>query len=307
MSAEDDPSSQAGTIHQPGHEPSFEISRPDALTSPVVFASPHSGRRYPADFVIASKLDRHAIRRSEDAFVDELFAPAPEYGAPLLRAHFPRAYVDANREPYELDPAMFAGTLPDWINTTSPRINAGLGTIAKIVAGGAEIYNRPLDFKEAVARIENHYVPYHRALQGLIDEALAAFGRCLVIDCHSMPSMAIPGNASSALHPDIVLGDCHGSSCDRDITHLVEKTLRDLGLSVNRNKPYAGGFTTRHYARKHAGVQTLQIEINRALYMDEVRITRNNGFDRLAERMRMLIARLSHLEPGILAPSLAAE
>lgn len=303
MPADDTPANISG----PSDDPSFEIIRPDQLRSPVVFASPHSGRRYPAEFIEASRLDRHAIRRSEDAFVDELFAPAPAFGAPLIKAHFPRAFVDANREPYELDPAMFAGPLPAWINTSSPRINAGLGTVAKIVAGGAEIYSDPLDLKEVITRIETHYIPYHRALQGLIDEALSSFGRCLVVDCHSMPSMALPGGAGSNTQPDIVLGDCHGSSCARQITHIAEQTLRDLGLYVQRNKPYAGGYTTRHYAAQHSGVHTLQIEINRALYMDELRIKRHGGFAPLAERMRIWIARLSELEPDVLAPSLAAE
>jgi len=287
--------------------PGFDIVRPDVLSSPVVFASPHSGRRYPLAFLQASRLDRNAIRRSEDAFVDELFAAATDFGAPLLRAHFPRAYVDVNREPYELDPDMFHSALPGWVNTTSPRVGAGLGTVAKIVAGGAEIYNCTLDFDDAVRRIETHYKPYHAALQGLIDAALEKFGRCLIIDCHSMPSMALPSANTTFGNPDIVLGDCHGSSCVREITHIAEQTLRDLGLSVQRNKPYAGGFTTRHYARHHAGVQTLQIEINRALYMDEVNIRRLPEFDRLAERMRLLIARLSDLAPDVLAPPLAAE
>lgn len=287
----------------PGHD----ILRPEKLLSPVVFASPHSGRCYPADFLEASKLDDKAIRRSEDAFVDELFASAVEFGAPLLRAHFPRAYVDVNREPYELDPDMFHAALPGWVNTTSPRVGAGLGTVAKIVAGGAEIYRGTLDFEEAVRRIETHYKPYHAALQGLIDESIDSFGRCLVIDCHSMPSMALPSANTSFGNPDIVLGDCHGSSCVREITQIAEQTLRDLGLSVQRNKPYAGGYTTRHYARHHAGVQTLQIEINRALYMDEVNICRLQGFDRLAERMRLLIARLSDAAPELLSPPLAAE
>ncbi|WNJ99449.1 N-formylglutamate amidohydrolase [Thalassospiraceae bacterium LMO-JJ14] len=302
----------SGDDIQPSHfddalTPGFDIQRPDVLGSPVIFASPHSGRRYPVDFLKASRLDNRAIRRSEDAFVDELFAAAPEFGAPLLRAHFPRAYVDVNREPYELDPGMFNAALPGWVNTTSPRVGAGLGTVAKIVAGGAEIYDRRLDFEDAVQRIETHYKPYHAALQGLIDEALDAFGRCLIVDCHSMPSMALPSANTSFGNPDIVLGDCHGSSCVREITHIAEQTLRDLGLSVQRNKPYAGGFTTRHYARHHAGVQTLQIEINRALYMDEVHIRRTAGFDRLAERMRLLIARLSDLASDVLAPPLAAE
>lgn len=298
---EDDISARTGLV---SHE-AYSVLRPETLGSPVVFASPHSGRRYSPSFLAQAKLDARAIRRSEDAFIDELFAAAPDFGAPLLKAHFPRAFVDANREPYELDPDMFGDTLPDWVNTTSPRVAAGLGTVAKIVAGGAEIYREPLVVADAMDRIERYYQPYHRALQALIDDAVATFGCCLLVDCHSMPSMALPGGGQ--LHPDIVLGDCHGSTCMPDIADIAEQTLRDLGLSVQRNKPYAGGFTTRHYARHHAGVQTLQIEINRALYMDETTIQRHDGFERLAERMRLLTARLANLRADILAPALAAE
>jgi N-formylglutamate amidohydrolase len=282
----------------------FDVLRPERVTTPVVFASPHSGRRYPPGFLASSGLDDKAIRRSEDAFIDEIFACVTDFGAPLLRAHFPRAYVDANREPFELDPAMFAVPLPDWVNTTSPRVAAGLGTVAKIVAGGAEIYARPLDFDEVSARIRTCYEPYHQALRALIDDAVTAFGCCLVIDCHSMPSMIPVGHQAQA---DIVLGDCHGSTCARDVSLSTERALRNLGLSVNRNKPYAGGFTTRNYARTLEGVQTLQIEINRALYMDESTIRPNAGYARLAERMRILVAHLTSLDPSVLAPAWAAE
>ncbi len=293
-------------LHPQSNNPGqvFDIARPEFLTSPVVFASPHSGCRYPEDFLKMSRLDNRAIRRSEDAFVDVLFAAAPGFGAPLLRAHFPRAYVDVNRESFELDQDMFAEPLPEWVNTTSARVQAGLGTVAKVVAGGAEIYRDQLKFDEVHRRIKTFHRPYHEALDGLIHDALEKFGACLLVDCHSMPSSALP-RASG--HPDIILGDCHGISCSQDITYIAETTLRDLGLTVHRNKPYAGGFTTRHYANKYENVQTLQIEINRALYMDEVQICRHSGFDRTAERMRMLIARLTDIEEKILPFSSAAE
>lgn len=285
----------------------FDITRPEVLTSPVVFASPHSGCRYPEAFLKMSRLDNRAIRRSEDAFVDALFAPAPGFGAPLLRAHFPRAYVDANRESYELDQDMFAEPLPDWVNTTSSRVQAGLGTVAKVVAGGAEIYRDQLKFDEVHRRIKTFHRPYHEALDSLIQDALSKFGACLLIDCHSMPSSALTHLSGAPGLPDIILGDCHGISCSQGITQTTETTLRDLGLSVDRNRPYAGGFTTRHYANKYDNVQTLQIEINRALYMDEVHIRRHAGFDRTAERMRMLIARLTDIDEKILPFSVAAE
>ncbi len=284
----------------------FDVRYPANRTAPVVFASPHSGNRYSSSFMATSRLGARAIRRSEDAFVDEIFAAAADYGAPLIRAHFPRAYVDANREPYELDPEMFAEPLPKWVNTSSPRVAAGLGTIAKIVAGGAEIYRSRLSFSEVRQRIEACHIPYHRSLQNLIDDSLAQYGACLLVDCHSMPSIAVPGN-SSQVHADIVLGDCHGSSCGSGITQLAEDTLRGLGLRVARNKPYAGGYTTRHYARPHAGIHTLQIEINRSLYMNEQTLTKNAGFDRLADQMRHLTGKLASISPDMLAPPLAAE
>lgn len=283
----------------------FEIRRPENRTSPVVFASPHSGRRYPQAFLEQTALDARSIRRSEDAFVDELFGVVTDFGAPMLLAHFPRAFVDANREPFELDPGMFDSPIPDWVNAHSPRVAAGLGTVAKIVAGGADIYQGRLSFEEVERRIRGHYMPYHEALGGLIDETLALFGCCLIVDCHSMPSMAVPSFGRA--QPDVVLGDCHGSACNRDITAIAERVLADLGLSVVRNKPYAGGYTTRHYARPEAGIQTLQIEVNRALYMDESAIRKNAGFDRLAERIRILVARLAKIEPGQISPRYAAE
>ena len=205
-----------------------------------------------------------------------------------------------------LDPDMFHDALPEWVNTTSSRVVAGLGTVARIVAGGAEIYDNRLDLNDVFDRIETCHQPYHRALGTLIDEAVAAFGCCLVIDCHSMPSLAASGISG---HPqtDIILGDCHGSSCSPDISAIAERTLRDLGLSVRRNKPYAGGFTTRHYAARETGVQTLQIEINRALYMNELTIERHQGFDRLSARLEVFIARLASIDHSLLLPSMAAE
>ena len=284
----------------------FTIERPENLTSPVVFASPHSGRQYPYAFLNASRLDERQIRRSEDAFIEELFAAAPQFGAPLLHAHFPRAYVDANREAYELDPDMFRDPLPEWVNTTSSRVVAGLGTVARIVAGGAEIYNQRLDADDAMKRIEACHRPYHQALKTLIDDAMSTFGCCLVIDCHSMPSLAVSG-INGHTQADIVLGDCHGSSCSPEVSSIAERTLRDLSLSVRRNKPYAGGFTTRHYAARESGIQTLQIEINRALYMNEIAIERHQGFERLSARLEVLIARLSSIDHSLLLPNLAAE
>lgn len=281
-----------------------DVLAPGRQTAPVIFASPHSGRAYPADFIAASRLDGVTLRRSEDAFVDDIFGAAPDQGAPLLRAHFPRAYVDANREAFELDPAMFEDRLPAYVNTTSPRVAAGLGTIPKVVSNGAEIYPGRLRFTDARRRIEACYRPYHAALRGLVERTRERFGGCLLIDCHSMPSAGGPGDGDSGpTCVDMVLGDCYGTACAPAITDLVEGALGAMGYRVARNNPYAGGFTTRHYGAPAKGVHTLQIEINRSCYMDETAIAPTAVLPRLAERIGALIATLARIEPGLLTPA----
>lgn len=268
----------------------FEILSPAEQTIPFVFASPHSGSNYPAEFQAASRLDPLTLRRSEDSFVDELFMAAADNGAPLLRACFPRAYVDPNREAYELDPAMFDDVLPGYVNTTSVRVNAGLGTVARVVTNGEEIYARKLKFVEAMNRIEYAYKPYHDALRGLIETTKEKFGICFLIDCHSMPSVGGPMDDDRGLHRvEFILGDCHGRSCSPSLTTFVDETLRRLGGNVRRNDPYSGGFTTRNYGRPQKAVHALQIEINRALYMDEILIEKTAGFAPLALQMTGLI------------------
>lgn len=280
----------------------FDVCEPVLQTTPVVFSSPHSGCNYPDSFVSASQLDPVALRRSEDAFVDQLYEHAPHFGAPLLRAHFPRAYADPNREPWELDPDMFSDDLPDWVNTTSPRVRAGLGTVAKVVTNGAEIYDSPLTFSHAEARIENCYKPYHKALAGLLETTYEKFGTYLLIDCHSMPSIGGPMDFDPG-HPrvDMVLGDVHGHSCAPAVTHLVQEVLQDLGYNVVLNTPYAGGFTTHHYGAPHQSRHALQIEVNRSLYMDEENITRNGGFSKLARDLSTMVETICGLDIDILS------
>src|ERR1041385_7604139 len=188
----------------------LDVRQPAARALPLVLASPHSGADYPSDLLAASRLDPLTLRRSEDSFVDALFGAGPELGAPLLAARFPRAYLDVNREPWELDPAMFSDVLPMFVNARSPRVRMGLGTIARVVASGEEIYARKLRFAEARIRIGALYHPYHQALRKLVLDTEAAFGSCLLIDCHSMPSAA--GETGGQGPADIVLGDCHGTS-----------------------------------------------------------------------------------------------
>ncbi len=281
-----------------------DVHAPRRQTSALVFSSPHSGSYYPDDFKAASRLDATSLRGSEDAFMDEIFAHATAYGAPLLRALFPRAYVDPNREPMELDPAMFEDRLPDEANTKSPLIAAGLGTIARVVTNGEEIYRRKLRFADARLRIATCYDPYHKALSGLIDETRKKFGGCLLIDCHSMPSIGGPMDSDTGLRRvDIVLGDRYASSCAPEITDLAEQSLSAQGFVVSRNDPYAGGYTTGHYGVPEKGVHALQIEINRALYMDENSVTKGPGFAALTERIDHLIETLSGIDPKIIAPS----
>ena len=275
----------------------FDVLGPERQTVPFVFASPHSGRLYPPEFLAATRLDPLTLRRSEDAFIDEAFAAAPLLGAPLLRAHFPRAYVDPNREAFELDPAMFDGPLPASCNTASPRVAAGLGTIARVVTSGEEIYGRKLRFEDAASRVRRYYEPYHGALAKLIADTRRAFGLCVLIDCHSMPSVGGPMDQDPGLRRvDIVLGDAHGTSCASTIVDTAERALKALGLNVARNIPYAGGYTTRHYGQPASGVHALQVEVNRALYMDEKAIARGPGLPMLAQRIARFIDFMIHTD-----------
>ena len=283
--------------------PPWRLLAPAEQTAPVVFASPHSGRDYPPEFIAASRLNVVSLRRSEDAFMDEIFAAAPDFGAPLLCARFPRAYVDANREAFELDPAMFTDPLPDYVNTRSPRIAAGLGTIARVVTDGEDIYHEPLRFEDALGRIEALYRPYHKALQGLLQATQERFGGCLLVDCHSMPSgqLAPELGAGDGNQPaDIVLGDCFGTSSAPAVPDIAKAALEASGFTVALNKPYAGGFTTHHYGRPREGVHVLQVEINRALYMDEKLVRRGPGLPALKCRLGPLMRALANIDPAIL-------
>ncbi len=284
--------------------PPFETRRPRARTAALVFNSPHSGRAYPPSLLARSRLDSLAIRRSEDSFVDELFAAVLEVGAPQLRAHFPRAYVDVNREPYELDPTMFADPLPPHANTKSQRVCGGLGTIARVVGDGSEIYFEKLSYREAEWRIRTLYEPYHRALRALLDETRRRFGYAILIDCHSMPSVGGPADCDRGMcRPDVVLGDRFGTTAAPAVVDMAEATLRRLGYSVARNSPYAGGFITEHYGKPLRGIHALQIEINRQIYMDELRVQRGPGFQRVARGMAALAAALAALARDDLYPA----
>src|SRR5271167_3486276 len=241
----------------------FEVVEPAEVETPIVLDSPHSGSRYPRRFLESSRLDAQTLRRSEDAFVDELVAPCVAIGAPLLRARFPRAYLDVNREPYELDPQMFEGRLPEFSNTRSLRVAAGLGAIPRVVVDAQPIYRGPIPVAEGLARIAALHRPYHERLAALIERARARFGLSILIDCHSMPS-----TLAESAPVDIVLGDRFGASAAGWIVETLESALLGRGYRVRRNKPYAGAFITEHYGAPARGRHAVQIEVNRALYMD---------------------------------------
>ena len=274
-----------------GSVPAFELAEPVEATVPLVFCSPHSGRDYPVDFVEASRLGDESVRRSEDLFVDRLFDFVPALGAPLLTARFPRAYLDVNREPYELDPGMFSEPLPHFVNAGSMRVAGGLGTIPRIVAENEEIYRQKLTLADGFGRIETIYKPFHQTLEQLLDRTRDRFGTVLLVDCHSMPSSvrALPGGR----RPDIVLGDRFGTSAAARLVSLAASRLAALGFDVARNKPYAGGFITERYGRPPTGFHALQIEINRGLYADEGAFRPLPGFARVRARLEAAFAQLA--------------
>ena len=271
----------------------FELAGPTAAPTPLVHASPHSGRVYPAELLEASALDAAAIRRSEDAWVDELVAGAPASGGTLIKARYARAWVDLNREPYELDPAMFEDDLPAFAQARTARAAAGLGSIARIVGEGQEIYARKLTFAEAERRISAVHAPYHQAVAELLETARARFGAALLVDWHSMPSgVAGPGRRA----PDFVLGDRFGAACAGGVTRWIERELEARGYVVARNAPYAGGWATAVYGRPADGLHALQIEINRALYMDETSLEPSAGAKTLKRDLDGLFAALAGLD-----------
>ena len=285
-------------------DPPFEIVEPVVYGGPIIFNSPHSGSVYPRAFLSTARLDLATLRRSEDTFVDDLIAGVVERGYPLMRAHFPRCFVDVNREPYELDPRMFEGRLPSFANTRSMRVAGGLGTVARVVGDAQEIYDRRIPVDDALRRIETLYKPYHRALRRLFTRLHRDFGAAVLIDCHSMPSTA--SGKDERPRPEFVLGDRYGTSCLGPVAETIERTLRSLGYTVSRNKPYAGGFITEHYGNPAVGLHAIQLEINRALYMDERNQTRARSFARLAADLETMASRLGGIPIEELRPYRAA-
>jgi len=283
----------------------YELFLPVRRTTSVVFASPHSGRAYGQAFLRRSVLDERTIRSSEDAFVDILFSSAPAHGAPLIAANAPRAFVDLNRGAEELDPALIRGVKRGGHN---PRVSAGLGVIPRVVAGGREIYRGKLSLVEVETRLAEHWYPYHAGVQALIDESHALFGEAIVIDCHSMPHEAIETlSRAQDGQPEIVVGDRFGAAADGAIVERIEAAFRAAGFSVARNIPFAGAFTAQHYGRPSRGQHVVQIEIDRALYMDEAGLCPNAGFDRIRQALEGVVAEIAGIGRPAEELPLAAE
>jgi N-formylglutamate amidohydrolase len=274
-------------------QPAFEVRKPADQRVPFVFNSPHSGRTYPSRFLTMSRLDGVLIRRSEDYYVDELFSGAVPLGAPMLLAHFPRAYLDVNREPYELDPRMFTDRLPPFANSRSIRVAGGLGTIPRVVSEGLEIYRSGIPVAEAQARIAGIYKPYHQTLRELLAQTHRRFGFAVLIDCHSMPASVRYGQ--EGIRPDFIIGDRFGTSASREVSEAAVAILSSMGYLVTSNKPYAGGFITEHYGRPLKGLHALQIEVNRGLYVDEQTLMRKPSFHLLQDDIATFIGRLMAL------------
>jgi N-formylglutamate amidohydrolase len=278
-----------------GAPPPFILKSATAAPGAFVFAAPHSGRHYPVGMIAASGIGAHALRMSEDAYVDHLFDSAPRHGASLLVATHARAYLDLNRGEDELDPDMFSPALDERTLDVSHRVKAGLGIIPKLVAEGLAIYNAPLPAREAFHRIDNVYRPYHQKLSDLLKARSQQFGYAVLIDCHSMPSEAQGARRRGrAVGPDIVLGDCWGASCARELTSLAEELLIRAGFSVRRNVPYSGGFSTQNYGAPNKGIHALQIEISRGLYMNEETLEPRVEFAEVKERLAWVTEMLIH-------------
>ena len=267
------------------------------LQLPILFASPHSGGLYPEAMLETIRVPLIDLRRTEDAFVEELFADAPKSGGQLIYANYARGYVDLNRDARELDPAMFHDGPPRKVVVASPRVEAGLGCLPRVAARGEPIYDGQISRAEGEYRLAQVHDAYHGYIRGALDRFKEVHGVAVLIDCHSMPSRQ-PGRRKLA---DIVLGDRYGSSCDSRLTSVAERTFRDLGYTVSRNAPYAGGYTTRCYGRPKRGVHALQIEINRSLYMDEQKVVRHDNFNALKQDIMAVSRGLSDFTRRIMA------
>lgn len=281
----------------------YTLSLPLQRDTSVVFSSPHSGAEYPTSLLTRTVLCQNTIRSSEDAFVDQLFAHAPKIGAPLIAARVPRAYIDLNRAADELDPALIEGVVR---SAPNPRVSSGLGVIPRVVANGRPIYSGKIGRHEAEVRIAQCWQPYHDALTVLLDQSHAQFGEAILVDCHSMPHEAIVAHARPGQpRPDVVLGDRFGAAAGLEVVERIEAAFAAAGLVVTRNAPFAGAYISQAYGRPSRNQHVIQVEIDRALYMDEARIRPSADFAAFQAVLAGVIAEVAAI--GRRSMPLAAE
>ena len=283
----------------------YTVQYPTAQNRPLIFSSPHSGRIYPTELLESSKLKLRKLRSLEDPYVDELFDHVVTQGAAFIKAEFPRAYLDLNREPYELDPKLISPDLPTYANTKSLRVKGGLGTIPRIVADGSAIYRKPILLPDALKRIENYHLPYHAKLKELLHKTRSQFGFAILLDCHSMPSST--NIYKNKLTTDIVIGNRFNSSCAPQLTDIIAETFQSSGFSVKLNQPYAGGYVTEHHGKPENAIHAVQIEINRNLYLDQVTYEKSKKFNGLKSKLVKITAILADRLADSNDQALAAE
>jgi len=266
------------------------VTEPTGRTAPVVFDSPHSGTVWPGDFDTIVPLE--VLRKSEDMFVDELFADVPDQGAVLIAALFPRAYIDPNRGLADLDQRLLESPWPEPLKP-GDKSRMGHGLVWRICPPDYPMYDRRLSTIEVQQRIDSYWQPYHDALSDVMNDLHQDFGAVWHVNCHSMPAATLKqaGLVNGRQRADFVLGDRDGSTCDRDFTALVADTLTEMGYRVNVNDPYKGVELIRAFSNPRRNRHSIQIEVNRSLYMDEVTFQRNGSF----ESLRVDMARLADI------------
>lgn len=248
---------------------------------PIVLSSPHSGRDFPQEFLQNSCRSESELRSSEDSFVDALIIDASNAGIPLISMNIPRTFVDVNRDKIEIDDSMFFDKVPSVDAVGSRRCRVGLGVIHRIVAQNKPIYDGLISYQEVLERIKFVYEPYHKRLKQLIDKCQKKFGFCLLVDCHSMPSKIC--NIMNEVKPvEFCISNLFDESCPEQISQFIGSLLSQKGYRVEFNRPYAGAFITFNYCQPRKNIHTLQLEINRSLYMDEFVYKKNDNFQTIS-------------------------
>ena len=272
----------------------FICHKPRAGCSPIIFNSPHSGRYYSKSFLSQSVLSLDKIRLSEDFYVDSLLKPVVEFGSVLLEACFPRSFVDVNRSSTELDRKLITNAKE---SLTNARTLAGLGVIPRIVGSGLEIYKTKISSSEVDSRLNNYYFPYHNKLKQVVDNSVNAFGFAILLDFHSMPNSCINQSRNNkSLVPQVVLGNCFGTSCDEKLSEKVFDIFSTSGFRVEMNNPFSGGFITKNYGVPKENAHAIQVEIDRSLYMDEANYTLHSGYSELKKKLRKVICEISKIK-----------